>query len=567
MNKNSVSDRVSRSSSNTSTLVESLDPALNPGAAGDLDQAGQKSFDSAKHPAEDDFANQAAPQDLKRKTARGAFASTCGQGANLVIRIGAMVVLARLLTPEDFGLVAMATACTGFLALFQDVGLSMATVQRQLITRAQTSTLFWINLSVGAILTALCAAVSPFLVAFYHEPRLIWVTVMTGVCFVLGGAAAQHRAVLMRELRFGTLAGIDIFSLVVSVALAIGMAAAGKGYWALVAMTICGSIVSAACAWIAGGWIPGPPQRGAGVRSMVKYGGTLTLNSLIVYIAYNADKVLLGRFWGAELLGIYGRAYQLINLPTQNLNSTIGVVAFPALSRLQNDPERLKSYFLKGYGLFLALVMPITMACALFAEDITRVFLGSKWGAAVPVFRLLAPTIVAFALINPFGWFMQATGRAARSLKMAFLVAPVVIIGYVVGLNSGPTGVAAGFSSSMMLLVVPVIFWATRGTTITMADTFKVVMRPFLAAAIGAGAALAAWPWICLLNLPLLRLVAANVVLFSVYGLVLWFAMGQKALYLGVLREIGAWPSKGGSKSECSSRDGHKRSSQAIGKE
>jgi PST family polysaccharide transporter len=153
------------------------------------------------------------------------------------------------------------------------------------------------------------------------------------------------------------------------------------------------------------------------------------LSSLVAYIACNTDKVLLGRFWGAETLGIYGRAYQLINLPMDNLNSTIGLVAFPALSRLQNDPKRLRNYFLKGYSLFLSLVMPITMACALFAEDIVRFFLGPKWGETAPLFRLMAPTIFALALTNPLAWLMLATGGAAKSLKMTVVITPCVILG------------------------------------------------------------------------------------------------------------------------------------------
>jgi O-antigen/teichoic acid export membrane protein len=261
-----------------------------------------------------------------------------------------------------------------------------------------------------------------------------------------------------------------------------------------------------------------------------------------MYIAYNADKVLLGRFWGAQTLGIYGRAYTLINLPMDNLNSTIGLVAFPALSRLQDDPVRLKSYFLKGYGLFLSLVMPVTMGCALFAEDIILVFLGPKWGEAVPVFRLLAPTILAFAMINPLAWLMLATGKATRSLMIALVLAPLVILGYVAGLSYGPQGVAAGFSTATLLFALPVIFWATKGTPITVGDVLKVIVRPLLSILIGTGATLATWSLTHLLSPPLLRLTAASVVLFGVYGAVLCFVMGQKAIYLGLLREIGIWP-------------------------
>jgi O-antigen/teichoic acid export membrane protein len=485
------------------------------------------------------------PHDLKRRTARGALVSTFGQGASFVLRTVSMVILARLLAPADFGLVGMVMACTGFLGLVQDAGLSMATIQRAVITRAQTSTLFWINLVVGGMLAALCAAMAPLVAAFYHEPRVLWITVIFGACFIFSGAMAQHRALLQREMRFMLLNLIDITALCVSVGLGIAMAIAGYGYWALVGMTVCVPVVTLLGVLVAGGWIPGPPQRGAGVRSMLRYGGTVTLNGVVVYIAYNADKVLLGRFWGPDALGIYGRAYQLSNLPTANLNTAIGSVAVPALSRLQNDPKRLRSYFLKGYGLFLSLVLPITAGCALFADDIILVFLGPKWGEAVPVFRLLAPTILTFALINPLGWLMLATDRAGRSLRIALFLLPVVVVGYVVGLKYGSQGVAAGFSIATVLLAVPVIFWATHGTVITGLETLKVFMRPFLSVLIGIGVTLAAWNFVHLLSPPILRLIVANTILFGVYGFTLWYAMGQKDMYLGLIRDFGIWPFHG----------------------
>jgi PST family polysaccharide transporter len=228
-----------------------------------------------------------------------------------------------------------------------------------------------------------------------------------------------------------------------------------------------------------------------------------------------------------------------MNVPTENLSSTIGGVAIPALSRLQNDPQRLRSYFLKGYALLVSLLMPITMASALFVEDFVRILLGPKWDAAAPLCRLLAPTMLALSLINPVGWLMLATGRATRSLKIASLSAPIVILGYLAGLSYGPQGVAAGFSIAAVLLVVPVIFWATRGTSITAADMLSVVVRPGLSILIAAGATLVCWNWVQVLDWPLLRLIAGNTILFGVYGIVLLFVMGQRDLYLGLIREIG----------------------------
>ena len=481
-------------------------------------------------------------KNLKRSTARGAFVSLGGQAATFVLRTGSMVFLARLLTPKDFGLVGMVTAVTGFLGMFKDAGLSMATVQRDSVTHAQTSTLFWINVAVGGGLAIMCVLIAPVLVAFYGEPRLFWVAAASGTSFLFNGAAAQHRAMLQRGMRFLPLAIIDIVSLVSSLMVGVGMALAGTRYWALVAAAVTQQAAGAAGSWLAARWIPGWPRRRSGVRSMLMYGGAITANNIVAYLAFNVDKVLLGRFWGAEALGIYGRAYQLINLPTDNLNSTIGLVAFPALSRVQNDSARLRSYFLKGYGLFLSLVLPITMGCALFAEDIIRVLLGAQWHDAVPIFRLLAPTILAFAVCNQFSWLMQATGRVGRALRIAFVVTPVVILGYALGLPYGPAGVAVGFSASMVLLIAPVILWAKHGTLITAADVLRAVGRPVLSAVLGAAATLALRGLLGLVQPAFLRLVVETAVLFGVYILILLFILKQKEVYLDLLRTTGLWP-------------------------
>ncbi len=348
------------------------------------------------------------------------------------------MVLARLLGPKDFGLVGMVTAFTGVLDLFRDFGLSSAAVQRTTVTEDQISTLFWINISVGALLGLLAVAMAPVIAAFYHEPRLFGVTVVLAAGFLFNAAGVQHSVLLQRQMRFTALAVIGVVSLIVGTAIAIGGAKAGYGYWSLVAMTLTLPIASTTGLWLTTRWMPGLPRRRAGIRSMMRFGGTLTLNGLVAYVAYNAEKVLIGRFWGADAIGIYGRAYQLVNIPTANLNSAVGEVAFSALSRLQDDPSRLRSYFLKGYSLVLAMTLPMTIACVLFADDVVFVLLGPKWKEAVPIFRLLAPTILTFALINPLGWLLYSLGLVKRSLKIALVFAPSIIAGYVIGLAYGP---------------------------------------------------------------------------------------------------------------------------------
>jgi O-antigen/teichoic acid export membrane protein len=207
-----------------------------------------------KRMSERSFAHQALAQpslaDLSRKSVRGGFATVSAQGLKFVMQTATMMVLARLLSPEDFGLQGMVVVVTGFLSLFRDAGLGMATVQRSEVTHAQTSTLFWINILIGAILTILCAAAAPLLVAFYHEPRLYWVAVVSGVMFMFNGLSAQHGALLQRSMRFVTQAKIDVLSLAVGSAVGIVMAFLGCRYWSLVGMALVSSMVSTAGVWL-----------------------------------------------------------------------------------------------------------------------------------------------------------------------------------------------------------------------------------------------------------------------------------------------------------------------------
>jgi PST family polysaccharide transporter len=314
------------------------------------------------------------------------------------------------------------------------------------------------------------------------------------------------------------------------------MAKLGYGYWSLVAMTLTLPLTTTIGVWIAAAWMPGTPRRRVGIRSMMRFGGTLTLNGLVVYVAYNMEKVLLGRFWGAEAIGLYGRAYQLISIPTDNLNSSVGEVAFAALSRVQGDPSRFKNYFLKGYSLVLAMTIPITIMSAFFADDLILVLLGPKWSSAVPIFRLLAPTILIFGMINPLAWLMFALGLVNRSLKIALVLAPLVIAGYLAGLRYGPKGVALGYSAVMTLWVLPHIAWCVHDTVVSFRDILVTVSRPLVSGLVGAAIAFGVHQLCVPLMSPLPRVVIAGIVLLSVYVGMLFYVMGQKAFYLNLLK-------------------------------
>jgi O-antigen/teichoic acid export membrane protein len=476
--------------------------------------------------------------DLKRQSVRGGVAVVSVQAMKLLLQIGSQIVLARLLSPADFGLMAMAAAVIGFLGLFRDAGLSIATVQSEVITHDQTSTLFWINAGIGVFLAAMAAVLSPVLVVFYHEPRILWVTIISATAFIFNGIAAQHQALLVRKRRFTIMALIDLLAQASAIAVGLTMALLGYGYWSLIGMTISGPAIAALALWLKVPWIPGKPVRKCGVRSMLNLGGTATCENAILYFGFNTEKILLGRFWGATLLGLYGRAYQLINLPMQYMSSSIFNVLFSALSRLQSDGERVCRFFLKSYSVLLSICIPITLSSLLFADDIIPVLLGPKWTEAIPILRLLAPTIVAFSLIQPFGWFMLSTGRALRSLKISFLITPVLILGILTGIHYGPKGVACGYSAAMLILVFPVISWAKKDYPITFTDIWLAIRGPIISglAALLAGVCFLKFSDGILTRLP--QLILGMLTVHSLYLSLLLFGMGQWHFYFDLIKQV-----------------------------
>jgi O-antigen/teichoic acid export membrane protein len=475
-------------------------------------------------------------EDLRNKTIRAGFANVSGRAVKTLLRVISIMALARLLSPQDYGLVGEVTVFTGVLNMVSGFGLSAAAVQHDTMTEEKASGLFWINVLLGGSLTAIALALVPAIAAFYGEPQLRPIACVAAFGFLLNGAGVQHYALLHRQMRFSTSVLVDVMSMLATASIAIGMAVAGFGYWALVSMTISLPFATTLGLWLATGWIPGLPRRGTGLRSMIHFGGTMTLHGLVDFFAKSFGQVLLGRVWGAEILGIYGRANNLVALSTDNLNSTIGEVVFAALSRTRNEPERLRRYFIKGYSLVVSLTVPLAIVGALFADELTLVALGPKWADTAPVFRILTPSILAFAIANPLSWLMSSLGLVGRGLKMSLISAPLMIAGATIGLPYGARGVAFAYSTVTLLSALSFIAWAVHGTVIRVSDIFAALRPPFASSLAAAAVAYGAH----LVCAPLLATLPRTAVDIGVFGLVytglLFSVTDQRSLYLKMLR-------------------------------
>ena len=204
---------------------------------------------------------------------------------------------------------------------------------------------------------------------------------------------------------------------------------------------------------------------------------------------------------------------------------------------IQHDADRFSRSFLRAYSLLLSVTLPIAITCPLFAEEIIRVLLGPKWMEVVPIFRLLAPTSLVFALANPLSWLVMSTGRVGRALSMSAATTPVVIVGILLGLSHGPTGVALGYSAAMALLLIPIVAWAKHGTGITWSDLWRVTKIPLLAGVLAGAVGLTAKLTLGGALPPIVVLALGVGLVFGVYASAL-IAMGQKKLYVDLLTDV-----------------------------
>lgn len=466
----------------------------------------------------------AAPRDLKRSAVRGGSLVLVAQGVMFLLTLGATMVLARLLTPSDFGLVAMVLAVTSFATQFKDLGLSQATIQRPTITDAQVSTLFWINAALGLWLTLLTAAAAPLLARYYGDPRMIPITLTLAGTFVLSGLGVQHQALLRRRMRFGVLTSIDILSLSAGLIVAVLLAWRGAGWWALVWRQLVATAAATAGVWWACRWRPLAPRRGAGVRSMLAFGSHVSGYSVANYFARNVDRALLGRQMGSSALGLYSKAYQLILLPINMLTTPITAVALPALSRLQHDPPRYRSYYQKGIAPLVAIGMPAVVFLFVTAADTIPLFLGQQWVGAVPIFRLLAPTAFVGTIHMATSWVYVSLGLTRRQLQWTIFATVLTITSFFVGLHWGVRGLAAAVSIAFCGLQVPALLYCYRPTFLKLGDLTTVLWRPALAAFL-AGAGCGALGKLLLAPLaPLPRFVLLAIGYGILYGLV-WLVL------------------------------------------
>ena len=433
-----------------------------------------KNISNAKY--HDLFSTKDLRSDINRRSLRGGAAVMGAELGSALLRIGSMAILARLLLPEDFGLLAMVTAFTVFAERFKDLGLGDATVQTRDINHEQVSALFWINLAICMGIALLLAFLSGTIAWFYSEPRLTAVTLVLASTFLFSGLVIQHQALLKRQLRFGALAFVQLISIVLSLLIAIILAYYGFGYWALVAREFSRAVFVVIGTWLACPWRPGFPGRETKLEPFLSFGKNVTGFNLVYFFSRSIDKILLGRLYGPVWVGLYTNAYALISLPVSQIQYPVNTVALPALSALQREPSEYQDYFEKMIQLLSFISMPVVLFLALFADVVVNILLGSNWMNAVPIFQALAFGAFVEPIVHAVGPAMVAGGKTKEYFRLGMINASLLILCLIGGSFAGAIGIAIGYSVAVYLSLAACFGYGLRETSINIIPIVRKVM-------------------------------------------------------------------------------------------
>lgn len=419
---------------------------------------------------------------LRSRLGKGAAWTGGGQIARTGTQILSVVILSRILAPEDFGIVAMCSPVLAFVLLFQDLGLGQATVQRETLTHSDVNFLFWINVAVSVALAAILVLIAPLMGAFYGEPDVASLTAAMGLQILVYGFTAQHNAVLVRRMEFSALAIISAAGGLAGLAVSVAVAFYTRSFWAIYAGTMATTIVVSVATYYCSGWRATRPSMSERAGPLLNFGAGLTGFNLLNFFGRNLDGILIGRYWGVTELGFYDRANKLLLMPLNQVMNPLARVMIPVLSRAVADPAQYRSAYLKTLSLVLFAVLPGIAFVTATAELTIPLVLGSQWTQSAHIFQALGFAGLLQAANNPTGWLFISQGRSTDMMKWGVVSSATVIVAFVIGLPYGAIGVALAYAVGEYLRTLPLWFYIGRQGPVSARDMVT-RLGPFLVAA------------------------------------------------------------------------------------
>jgi len=418
---------------------------------------------------------------LKRRSVRASSVVFVSQGCKGFIRLASQLVIARLLVPADFGLIAMIAPILALVQLIGDFGLGQAIVVRREIRSTEVSSLFWIGLLLNVALALVLALVSPLIARMYGDPRAVPITLALAALLPVSGLATQHAALLNRNLNYIALALLDIAPSTVYLAAGVATAWRGWGYWSLIAATIADTLAGVILTWSFSRWRPGWPSYDPNVWSLLRVSAHIAAYNFAGYATTSFDNILIGVTKGADALGFYDRGYKLVVQPIGQLIAPVTRIAVPLLSRLGPADIRYKRAYLDMVHMMLLIGMPGILIATLMAKPIVFIFLGRRWLEVAPIFAWLSFGSLASPVYSSTFWLFVTQNRTEQQIYYVTIVSIVSVLSFIAGLPWGPTGVAAGAALSFLFVSTPLVCWGAtkKSAVVSMTDLIR-ALRPFV---------------------------------------------------------------------------------------
>jgi len=426
-------------------------------------------------------------KDVKKRSVKAGTANLISQGLSLGITLIRAAILARLLAPEDYGVFSMVMVIASFALIFKDLGLATATIREKNISHAQVSNLFWINTLVGIVSMLIIILISPLIVWFYNEPRLLTVAITLAISFLFAGMTVQHQALLKRQMMFGKIAIITVVSSLVSSLLGIATAWLFGNYWALVCMQVSLSLFLMIGFWLSAGWLPSLPSKKAETKNLIKVGVDVAGLNAFSTITQQIDKIIIGRISNASALGYYTKGFQIPQLISGQFRMAIFAVALPALSSLQEERERFATYYYKFLNMIVWITMPISAFCFIFAEEIIYVYFGPKWSESVIFMQLFSIKAFIMPAVTTLDQIPLALGFSKRYLYAGMVRSFALLISLLfVAPFYGVLGIAFCVAFSDLMAFIPFVKLCLKKSPVDIKQYFYIVSIPFISS-VGLG--------------------------------------------------------------------------------
>ncbi len=405
--------------------------------------------------------------EIGRKATRGMASTGLAQIVKVFTTMATTIVVARILSPSDYGVAAMVAPLMGLIMTFQNLGFTQAVVQARELGSEQSNALFWLSVAISIVAALVMVALAPLAGSFYGDARAGYVTAATGLTILVTGFKLQHQALLNREMRFHALSVNDIVVAIVTFVLTALAALILKNYWAIWLGTLLNAVISTAMMWRAYPWRPRLGASFAGVRKLVVFGANLTGFNLVNFFARNLDNVIIAKAEGADAVGLYDRSYKLMLFPLQNINQPLSRVMLPVLSRVRDEPARYRRVYEMALRALALVSMPGILAAAICSEQLVPFLLGERWAGASPIFFWLSLTAIVQCVPNTTGWLYITSGNTRNMMYWGMFSSTISIVSFVIGVRWGAVGVACAYFIGQLLTLPLLYHYATRGTPVS----------------------------------------------------------------------------------------------------